>query len=60
MHPCWDLGLGLPASGSVRDEFLLFMSYLVCDVLLWQPEQNRIPVKVVLSILTKILRISVT
>lgn len=43
-QPCWHLGLGLPASRTVRNKRLLLKSPSLWDFL-WQPEHTTMPVK---------------
>lgn len=38
---CWHLGLGLPASISIRSDSLLFLSHTACGVSIQQLEQLR-------------------
>ena len=42
VQPWRHLALGLPASRTLRSEFLLFVSCPICDVLLWHPKRTKI------------------
>ena len=41
MNQEWHVDIGIPAPRTVRNKFLLFISYLVCDILLYLPKELR-------------------
>lgn len=47
--PCWHPVLGLPASRTMKKDFLLFISHPIWDMLLEQPEWTETQVLQVIS-----------